>query len=89
MVREKEEAGLEVDEIVFSFVYDGTGGLLALTDEAERIECFAPNGIPPTTSGTQVERIRDVIGTEGAVVPKEQRGPSSRVGAGHIGPTRD
>ncbi|MDP8899773.1 MAG: NUDIX domain-containing protein [Actinomycetota bacterium] len=99
-VREvKEETGLEVtvewlagvyskpevNEVVFSFVCKVTGGHLTLTDEADRIEYFALDGIPPNTSGKQVERIRDAIEAAGAVALKEQRGPSSRTWAGRIG----
>ncbi|MDP9469040.1 MAG: NUDIX domain-containing protein [Chloroflexota bacterium] len=102
-VREvKEESGLEVtverlagvyskpevNEVVFSFVCKVTGGRLTLTDEADRIEYFALDGIPPNTSSKQVERIRDAIEAVGAVALKDQRGPSSRTGAGQIGAGR-
>jgi hypothetical protein len=77
----------EVNEVVFSFVCDVVGGALALSDEADRIEYFAPEAIPSNTSRKQVERIRDVTDAKDLVSLKEQRGPSSWVLAGRTGPT--
>ncbi|MDP9354458.1 MAG: NUDIX domain-containing protein [Chloroflexota bacterium] len=75
----------EVNEVVFSFVCRVTGGGVTPTDEADRIEYFALDGIPHNCSRKQVERIRDVIEGAGEVVLKEQRGPSSRVSGGQVG----
>ena len=75
----------EVDEIVFSFVCRVTGGALAASDEADRLEYFALDRIPPNTSRKQVERIRDAADERGGVALKEQRGPSSMQPGGTVG----
>ncbi len=103
VVREvKEETGLEVaverlagvyskpevNEIVFSFVCTVTGGVPTLNDEADGIDYFALESIPPNTSRKQVERVRDIAEGASPVVLKEQRGPSSRLTGGQIGSRR-
>ena len=75
----------EVDEIVFSFVCRVVGGALAPTDEADRLEYFALDGLPQNTSRKQVERIRDAADQGGSVLLKEQRGPSSLQPGGTVG----
>lgn len=74
----------DVNEVVFSFVCNVVGGVLAPTDEADRIEYFALDRIPPNTSRKQVERIHDAAATNGVVL-KEQRGPSSWLRGGQVG----
>lgn len=77
----KPEAG----EIVFSFVCRPVRGALTPTDEADRLEYFPPDRLPPNTSRKQAERIADALdGDLGVVVLKEQRGPSSRTRAGQL-----
>lgn len=74
----------EFNEIVFSFVCTVAGGAVTPTDEADAIEYFPLDRIPPNTSRKQVERIRDAVAT-GGIVLKEQRGPSSRLPDGQVG----
>lgn len=81
----KPEAG----EIVFSFVCRAVGGELAPTDEADRIEYFALDRLPPNMSRKQAQRIADALRDEGSVVLQEQRGPSSREPAGQLGRADD
>lgn len=79
----------EVDEVVFSFVCGVGGGAAAPSDEADRIEFFPLDQVPPNTSRKQVERIRDAV-TMDEVALKEQRGPSSWLPGGQVGqPTED
>lgn len=74
----------DVGEIVFSFVCTVAGGAAKATDEADRIEYFPLDRIPPNTSRKQVERVRDAVATRDVVL-KEQRGPSSRLPDGQVG----
>lgn len=76
----KAEAG----EIVFAFVCRVVSGALTPTDEADRLEYFPPERLPPNMSRKQAERIADAVRDEGRVVLKEQRGPSSREPAGQL-----
>lgn len=76
----KPEAG----EIVFAFVCRAVGGELTPTDEADRLEYFPPERLPPNMSRKQAERIADAVRDEGPVVLEEQRGPSSRQPAGQL-----
>lgn len=78
----------EADEIVFSFACTVTGGVPTPTNEADRVEYFPLDGIPPNTSRKQVERVQDAVATR-SVVMKEQRGPSSRLPDGRIGRSDD
>lgn len=81
----KPEAG----EIVFAFVCRAVGGALSPTNEADQLEYFPTEHLPPNTSRKQVERIADAIRGYSDVVLKEQRGPSSREPAGQLaGPGR-
>ncbi len=91
VVREvREETGLEVrvtkllgvyskankDEIVFSFLCEVVGGETELNDEADKIEYFAVDSLPPNTSPKQVERIQDALQKLETVL-KIQAGKSS------------
>jgi len=76
----KPQAG----EIVFSFVCRAVGGALTPTDEADQLEYFPPERLPPNTSRKQAERIADAVVGDVRVVLKEQRGPSSRTRAGQL-----
>lgn len=87
----KEETGLEAkilhfcgvyaksdkNEIVFSFACEIVGGQIGLTDEADRIEYFAPADMPKNISPKQVERIKDYFNDKNKVYYKTQGGPSS------------
>ncbi len=87
----KEETGLDVtssrlagiygkpqqNEIVFSFVCTITGGTITTNEEADRIEYFAPDALPPNTSPKQAERIRDAVRDPNIVHMKSQTGKSS------------
>ncbi len=75
----------EVDEIVFSFVCRVVGGALTITDEADRIEYFGLDRLPPNMSRKQAERVADAVRHDTRVVLKEQRGPSSREPGGQLG----
>lgn len=91
VIREiKEETGLDAEtvrlvgiynkpernEICFSFACRITGGSLTLNDEADRIEYFAIQDIPPNTSPKQVGRIKDFFQYQDLVL-KNQTGKSS------------
>lgn len=85
----KEETGLEVeisrlagiyskpekDEIIFSFICAVSGGHLVLNDEADKIEYFPIDKLPPNTPPKQVERIKDA--QQDQLVYKIQTGKSS------------
>ena len=85
----KEETGLEVEisrlagiyfkpkenEIVFSFLCAVLSGQLVLNDEADKIEYFSIDKLPPNTPPKQVERMKDV--RQDQLVYKIQTGKSS------------
>lgn len=87
----KEETGLEIEisklagvyskpdknEVVFSFICQKVGGEIMLNDEADKIEFFEMDKLPPNTSPKQVERIRDAITNDGKAIFKVQTGKSS------------
>ena len=87
----REETGLEVevsrlagvyskpeaDDLVFSFLCRRVGGEIALSDEADRIEFFRADELPPNTIPKQVERITDSVRNTETVVCRIQRGASS------------
>lgn len=87
----REETGLEVEmskltgvyskpdknEIVFSFICKNVRGKITLNDEADKIEFFEIDKLPPNTSPKQVERIRDAITNDGETIFKVQTGKSS------------
>lgn len=87
----KEETGLEIEiskltgiyskpdknEVVFSFICKKIGGKIELNDEADRIEFFEIDKIPPNTSLKQVERIKDAITNDEKAIFKIQTGKSS------------
>ena len=92
VIREvREETGIEVEvsrllgvyskpddgDLVFSFLCRRTGGEIALSDEADRIEFFRADELPPNTIPKQVERIADFFRDTGAVVCRVQRGKSA------------
>ena len=87
----KEETGLEVEifklagvyskpdknEVVFSFICKTISGNITLNDEADKIEFFEIDKLPPNTSPKQVERIGDAIANDGEAIFKVQTGKSS------------
>ncbi len=87
----KEETGLEVEisklagvyskpdknEVVFSFICKKIGGEIRLNDEADKIEFFEIDKLPPNTSPKQAERIKDAITDDGKAIFKVQTGKSS------------
>ena len=92
VIREvREETGLEVevsglagvyskpeaDDLVFSFLCRRVGGEIAPSDEADRIEFFRADALPPNTTPKQVERIADSFRNTETVVRRIQRGASS------------
>ena len=92
VIREvREETGLEVevsglagvyskpeaDDLVFSFLCRRVGGVIALSDEADRIEFFRADELPPDTIPKQVERIVDSVRDTGTVTCRVQRGAPS------------
>lgn len=92
LVREvKEETGLEAkpihltgvyskpdkNDIVLSFACRITGGEIALTDEADKIEYFEVGKIPKNTVPKQVERIKDYFSDKSKTFYRVQTSPSS------------
>jgi ADP-ribose pyrophosphatase YjhB (NUDIX family)/predicted enzyme related to lactoylglutathione lyase len=75
----------EVGEMVLSFVCRSVGGEPMPTDEADRVEYFALDRLPPNMSRKQAERISDAVQDATHVALKVQRGPSSRKPAGQLG----
>ncbi|OIO33189.1 MAG: NUDIX hydrolase [Candidatus Yonathbacteria bacterium CG_4_10_14_3_um_filter_47_65] len=87
----KEETGLEVEisklagvyskpdknEVVLSFICKKIGGEITLNDEADKIEFFEINKLPPNTPPKQAERIGDAITNDGEAIFKVQTGKSS------------
>ncbi len=87
----KEETGLDVEvskltgvyskpdknEIVFSFICHSIGGEITLNDEADKIEFFEVNELPPNTVPKQVERIKDALTNSDTAIFKVQTGKSS------------
>lgn len=87
----KEETGLDAEieslagvyskpdknEIVFSFACKVIGGEITLNDEADKIEYFEIDKIPPNTSPKQVERIKDLMTNPEKTICKVQTGKSS------------
>ena len=53
------------------------GGAPTVSDEADRVEFFAAESVPPNTLPKQVERIRDALSQPNQVVMKVQRGRPS------------
>ena len=68
---------LEANDLVFSFLCRRTGGDIALSDEADHIEFFRADELPPNTIPKQVERIADFFRDPGTVVCRVQTGTSS------------
>lgn len=82
----KEETGLEVEvskllgvynkidrnDIGFSFLCKVIDGEITLNDEADRIEYFEIDKIPPNTVPKQVERIKDAFLNQSEVIFKTQ-----------------
>lgn len=92
LIREvKEETGLDVeniklagiyskpekDDIVFSFICNEVGGEISINEEADQIEYFNVNELPPNTSPHQVERIKDALINQSDLILKTQTGKSS------------
>ena len=67
----------EADDLVFSFLCRRVGGEIALSDEADRIEFFRADALPPNTIPKQVERIADSVRNTETVVCRIQRGAPS------------
>ena len=65
------------NEIVLSFFCQVTGGVIQLTDEADRIEYYPLDRIPSNTSPKQVERIKDYFSDKTRTHYKVQTGPSA------------
>ena len=86
-----EETGLEVEisklagvyskldknEVVFSFICKKVGGEITINDEADKIEFFQIDKLPPNTSAKQIERIKDAITNYRDAIFKVQTGKSS------------
>lgn len=68
---------LEQNEVVFSFVCTITGGEITPNDEADRIEWFPIDFLPPNTSPKQAERIWDAVRESNTMHMKIQTGKSS------------
>jgi len=87
----KEETGLEVEisrligvyskegknDIAFAFACKVLGGAITLNEEADKIEYFALDKLPPNTVPKQVERIKDAAQNLDQVVLRVQTGKSS------------
>lgn len=67
----------ETDDLVFSFICAIRGGAITLNDEADRIDWFAKDDLPPNTSPKQQARILDALAPAEKVVLRAQFGPSS------------
>ena len=68
----------DINEIVFSFLCKPITGKLTLNDEADKIEYFEVDKLPPNTSLKQVERIRDALKNSESVIFKTQTGKSTK-----------
>lgn len=92
VIREvREETGLEVEvfkllgvynkenknDIAFSFLCKVIGGEITLNDEADKIEYFEVDKLPPNSVPKQVERIKDALSNPGEVIFKTQSGKSA------------
>lgn len=92
VIREvREETGLEVkvfkllgvynkenkNDIAFSFLCKVIGGEITLNDEADKIEYFEVDKLPPNSVPKQVERIKDALSNPGEVIFKTQSGKSA------------
>lgn len=87
----KEETGFESEviklvgvsskrnknDIVFTFLCKITNGQAALNKEADKIEYFEINKIPPNTVPKQVERIKDVLQNPNEIILKIQTSKSA------------
>jgi ADP-ribose pyrophosphatase YjhB (NUDIX family) len=87
----KEETGLDVEisklagvyskpdknEIVFSFVCKKIGGEMTLNDEADKIEFFEIEKLPPNMPPKQIERIKDALKVTASAILKIQTGKST------------
>lgn len=65
------------NDIIFTFLCKITGGQATLSDESDKIKYFKIDEIPPNTSISQVERIKDFLGKPNEVVLKIQAQKSS------------
>ena len=92
VIREvKEETGLDVEiskllgvynkenknDMAFSFLCKVIGGEITLNDEADKIEYFETDKLPPNTVPKQVERIQDAISNPSEIIFKTQSGKSA------------
>lgn len=87
----KEETGLDVQvskltgvyskedkgEIVFAFLCKVVGSEITLNEEADQIQYFEVDKLPPNTVPKQVERIKDALSNASGVVLKIQTGKSA------------
>jgi ADP-ribose pyrophosphatase YjhB (NUDIX family) len=87
----KEETGLDAtvekligvyskadkDDVVFCFTCTAIAGNLTLNDEADKIEYFSVDALPPNTVPKQVERIRDALSKPVETIFKLQTAKSS------------
>ena len=65
------------DNIVFTFLCKITGGQATLNKEADKIEYFEINKIPPNTVPKQVERIKDILQNPNEIILKIQTSKSA------------
>jgi 8-oxo-dGTP diphosphatase len=75
----------ETDDVVFSFLCMIRGGAIIMNDEADRIDWFDSDDLPPNTSPKQRERIHDALARADGVVLRAQFGPSSAERFRHFG----
>ena len=66
------------NEVAFGFLCRVVGGSLRVSDEADCIQYFEPDKIPPNTNHEQVEALQDVVKEELQATLRRQPGPSPR-----------
>jgi len=66
------------DEVVFNFESRVIRGTPTTSDEADAVEYFAVDALPPNTSPKQIERIADALTRLPVPYLKVQSGPSIR-----------
>ncbi len=66
------------NEVAFGFLCRVVGGSLRSSDEADCIQYFEADKIPPNTNHEQVEALQDVVKEELQATLRRQPGPSPR-----------
>ncbi|MGH2490622.1 MAG: NUDIX hydrolase [Candidatus Limnocylindria bacterium] len=66
------------DELVFNFECRVTGGSPTSSDEADAVDYFALDALPPNTAPKQSERIADALSRTAIPFLKSQSGPGIR-----------